>query len=157
MAKRPSRPARAAPEGLPPAPVARPGFAVGLDLVDVPRFARLLERRGDALERRLFTPAERAYAEKRHDRLDVLAVRVAAKEAVMKALGTGWGAGLKWTDVEVEGGGRAAPTLRLHGKAAARAQALGVTIAISLTHAGATAAAVAVALPNPSKRGQTPN
>jgi holo-[acyl-carrier protein] synthase len=130
----------------PPAPPAA-AFAVGLDLVDVPRFSRLLARRGDALERRLFTPAERAYAEKRRDRVDVLAVRVAAKEAVMKALGTGWGGGVKWTDVEVVGGGRAAPVLRLYGKAAARAGAMGVTVAISLTHAGTTAAAVAVAFP----------
>jgi holo-[acyl-carrier protein] synthase len=139
------------PPARPAAPAAAPaGFAVGLDLVDVPRFARLLARRGDALERRLFTPAERAYADKRRDRLDVLAVRVAAKEAVMKALGTGWGAGVQWTDVEVEGGGRSAPALRLHGAAAARAAALGVTIHISLTHAGTTAAAVALAVPRPA-------
>ena len=149
MPRRPSSRVNAAA----PAPPA--GFAVGLDLVDVPRFARLVARRGDGLERRLFTPAERAYAQKRRDRIDVLAVRVAVKEAVMKALGTGWGAGIKWTDVEIEGGGRAAPTLRLHGKAAARAKALGVTIAVSLTHAGTTAAAVAVALPNAKRRGRT--
>src|SRR5205814_3161771 len=115
-------------------------YAVGLDLVDVPRFSRLLARRGDALERRLFTPAERAYAKTRRDRLDVLAVRVAAKEAVMKALGTGWGAGVKWTDVEIVGGGRAAPVLRLHGKAAALAASRGLAFSISLTHAGTTAA-----------------
>ncbi len=134
----------ATPRSSPP-----PGaFRVGLDLVDVPRFALALARHGEGLGRRVFTPREWAYAATRGaDRPSVLAVRFAAKEAVFKALGTGWGRGVGWRDVEVAGGGRSAPALVLSGRAAQIADALGVRLEISLSHAGATAGAVAIAFP----------
>jgi len=121
--------------------------AVGLDVVDVVRFRETLQRSGDGLERRVFTPAEWAYAATRADRVDVLAARFAAKEAVMKALGTGWGAGVSFLDIEVLGGGRSKPELHLHGKAAELVAARGLLVSISLSHAGTTAAAVALATP----------
>ena len=138
MAKRPT---------LPRAEPAAP--RVGLDLVDVPRFSLAVARRGDAFRRRVFTDGEWTYAGTRAERDRVLAARFAAKEAVLKALGTGWGRGISFKDVEVVGGGRAAPTLVLHGAAKRRADALGVTLAISLSHAGTMASAVALALPTP--------
>jgi holo-[acyl-carrier protein] synthase len=124
-----------------------PSPRVGFDLVEIARFARVLERRADAFRRRVFTDAEWSHAEARPDRASVLAARFAAKEAVMKALGTGWGAGVSWREVEVAGGGRSKPALRLHGRAAAIAAARGVRVEVSLSHDGPTAGAVAIAYP----------
>jgi holo-[acyl-carrier protein] synthase len=123
---------------------------VGLDLVEVSRFARALARHGEGLRRRVFTEAEWAYAATRGaDRPAVLAVRFAAKEAVLKALGTGWGRGVGWRDVEVVGGGRSAPRLRLAGRAAELAEARGLEAEVSLSHAGDVAGAVAYLRPRP--------
>jgi holo-[acyl-carrier protein] synthase len=118
---------------------------VGFDLVEIARFARALERHGEAFRRRVFTDAEWRHAAARPDRASVLAARFAAKEAVMKALGTGWGGGVGWREVEVEGGGRSRPALRLHGRAAALAARRGVRVEVSLSHDGPMAGAVALA------------
>lgn len=133
----------------PPSPAPSQGpSGVGLDLVDVPRFALALERHGEGLRRRVFTAREWTYAASRGaDRAAVLAVRFAAKEAVFKVLGTGWGRGVGWQDVEIAGGGRSAPALVLSGRAAEIAAERGVRLEISLSHAGAMAGAVAIAVP----------
>lgn len=113
---------------------------VGLDLLDIARLERALERR-PRLADRLFTDGERAYAASRARPGQHLAARYCAKEAVAKALGMRvW----SWHDVEVvEGGERTG--LWLHGAVAERAGELGVDVSISLTHERATAGAVAVA------------
>ncbi|HLM25989.1 MAG TPA: holo-ACP synthase [Thermoleophilaceae bacterium] len=114
---------------------------VGLDLLDIARLERSLERR-PRLAERLFTEAERGYAAERARPGQHLAARFCAKEAVAKALGLrGW----SFRDVEVVAG-EGAPSARLSGAAARRAEALGVQPRISLTHTETTAAAVAVAL-----------
>jgi holo-[acyl-carrier protein] synthase len=118
---------------------------VGFDLVEVARFSRVLARRGDAFRRRVFTDAEWRHATDRPDRDAVLAARFAAKEAVMKALGTGWGGGVSWVEIEVEGGGRGAPRLRLHGRAAEIASERRLRVEVSLSHDGPSAGAVAIA------------
>lgn len=112
---------------------------VGIDLLDVARLERALERR-PGLAQRLFTDDERAYAAG-HVRPGLhLAARFCAKEAVAKALGlTRW----SFRDVEVVATG-AAPRVRLSGEAARRADELGVTAAVSLTHTDTTAGAVAM-------------
>ena len=108
---------------------------VGIDLLDVARFERALERQ-PRLAERVFTDAEREYAAGRARPGMHLAARFCAKEAVAKALGlTGW----SFTDVEV-----AAPELRLSGTVAARAAELGGELAISLTHTDEVAGAVAI-------------
>ena len=113
---------------------------VGVDLLEIERLERALERR-PRLAERLFTDAERAYAGSRARPGQHLAARFCAKEAVAKALGLdGW----SWRDVELLGGD-GPPELRLYGAAAARAQQLGVQVSVSLTHTGRDAAAVAVA------------
>ena len=108
----------------------------GVDLCEVDRLkAALLSSHGDRLRERVFTPAEIAYAESKASRFERYAARFAAKEAGMKALGTGWRGGIAWRDLEVGhlAGGR--PTLRLHGKAAEIAERMGVTdIALSMAH-----------------------
>ncbi|MBV8462436.1 MAG: holo-ACP synthase [Acidimicrobiales bacterium] len=116
---------------------------VGVDVVDPVRFEQVLARR-PALEERVFTPAERELAVGAQ-RLSRLSTRFAAKEAAWKALGVGMGAvGLR--DVEVVGGGDEAPSLSLHGRAAALASRSGVRRwHLSLTHTERTAIAFVVA------------
>jgi len=113
---------------------------VGIDLLEIARLERALERR-PRLAERLFTDAERAYAAGRARPTMHLAARFCAKEAVAKALGlTGWSFG----DVEVVPTG-AAPQVRLTGGAASRARELRADVALSLTHTDSMAGAVALA------------
>jgi holo-[acyl-carrier protein] synthase len=112
---------------------------VGVDLLEVARLERALERR-PRLAERLFTDAERGYAAARARPTMHLAARFCAKEAVAKALGlTAW----SFRDVEVIAT-EAAPEVRLSGSAAARAAELGVSASVSLTHTAGIAAAIAV-------------
>ena len=118
---------------------------IGIDAVEIERFRRLLERRPGAAER-LFTDGERAFGARWKDPAPRLAVRFAAKEAVMKALGVGVGA-FAFRDVEVVSEASGAPSLVLRGGAQALAQRLGVRDwKVSLTHTDSVAHAVAVAL-----------
>jgi holo-[acyl-carrier protein] synthase len=107
----------------------------GIDIAEVPRIREVIERHGDRFLRRIFTEGEIQYCESKANRVERYAARFAAKEAGMKAIGTGWNHGVRWRDIEVarKPGGR--PTLLLHGKAAEFAAKLGTTnIALSLTH-----------------------
>lgn len=115
----------------------------GIDIVEVPRIVAALDRWGDRFLERIYTPAERQrYA----TRPMSLAARFAAKEAVMKALGTGI-RGVSWKDIEVLPDRRGKPTLTLCGRGEARANALGIEVwEISLTHSRNTAIASVVAL-----------
>jgi holo-[acyl-carrier protein] synthase len=116
---------------------------VGIDLLEVERLERALERR-PRLAERLFTDAEREYAAGRARPVMHLAARFCAKEAVAKALGlTAW----SFRDIEVVATD-AAPEVRLSGSAAERASALDLTAAVSLTHTEVTAGAVALAVPS---------
>ena len=113
---------------------------VGIDLLEIERLERALERR-PRLEERLFTEGERAYAQTRARPAMHLAARFCAKEAVAKALNLrDW----SWRDIEVLGGGDGPPEVRLAGTAAARAGELGAAVVISLTHTRGVAGAVAV-------------
>jgi holo-[acyl-carrier protein] synthase len=115
-------------------------MGVGIDLLEIERLERALERR-PSLAERLFTDAERAYAASRARPAMHLAARFCAKEAVAKALQLReW----SWRDVEVLGGGDEPPSIRLTGAAERRAAELGATVAVSLTHTRGMAAAVAV-------------
>jgi holo-[acyl-carrier protein] synthase len=107
----------------------------GIDLAEVPRIAASIERFGDRFLHRVYTEGEIRYCESKANRLERYAARFAAKEAAMKALGTGWNHGVRWRDVEVsrQPGGR--PAITFHGKAAEFANRLGaVHVALSLTH-----------------------
>jgi holo-[acyl-carrier protein] synthase len=119
---------------------ASPDPAVGIDLVEVDRIERALERR-PRLAERLFTDAELEYSRSRRRPARHLAARFAAKEATIKALG----APVPPHQVEVEGGGRERPSLHLHGKAAELAHERGLDLDVSLTHTGELAAAVVIA------------
>jgi len=104
---------------------------VGIDIVEIPRIQRVLERWGERFLQRIYTPQEITFC---HGRSPQLASRFAAKEAVMKALGTGI-RGVGWREVEVVRARGRAPSVQLHGRAQRRAQALGIAeLALSLTH-----------------------
>jgi holo-[acyl-carrier protein] synthase len=117
-------------------------IGMGVDLAEVERIRGAIERHGEPFLRRVYTAAEREYCEKFKNKYERYAGRFAAKEAAMKALGTGWRRGVRWVDFEVvrEKGGR--PTIRLHGEAKKIAEELGVKrIALSITHTEAQALA----------------
>jgi holo-[acyl-carrier protein] synthase len=119
-------------------------IGLGVDAVDVERFRHLLIRR-PGLAQRLFTEAERAFLSARIDPVPGLAARFAAKEATMKALGSGIGS-MRFVEVEVLGERSGAPRLEVSGLAARRAEALGVSrFHVSLTHTESLAAAIVVA------------
>ena len=107
----------------------------GIDIAEVPRIRKAIERFGDRFLQRVFTPAEILYCDSKANRAERYAARFAAKEAAMKAIGTGWSHGVRWRDCEVTRmpGGR--PTLTFHGKAAEFAAKLGAKhAALSLSH-----------------------
>jgi holo-[acyl-carrier protein] synthase len=107
----------------------------GVDLAEVDRVRAAVERFGKRFVERVFTPAEIAYVERKANRYERYAARFAAKEAGMKAIGTGWRRGVRWQDFEVANLPSGKPTLRLHGQAARFAERLGVkSVALSLTH-----------------------
>jgi holo-[acyl-carrier protein] synthase len=110
-------------------------IGLGVDIAEVPRIKATIERRGEPFLRRVFTPSEIEYCERFKNKFERYAGRFAAKEAAMKALGTGWRGGVRWVDLEVvrEPSGR--PTMALAGEAAKIAAQLGVKrISLSITH-----------------------
>ena len=110
-------------------------LGTGIDLAEVPRIRAAIERYGTRFVERIYTPSEIAYIERKANRFERYAVRFAAKEAGMKAIGTGWKGGVVWHDFEVTNLPSGQPTLQLHGVAATRAQQMGVRrVSLSLTH-----------------------
>jgi len=117
-------------------------IGLGVDIAEVPRIKAAIERHGQPFLRRVFTPNEIEYCERFKNKFERYAGRFAAKEATMKALGTGWRRGVRWVDLEVvrEESGR--PAIALAGEAAKIATALGVKrISLSITHTEAQALA----------------
>jgi holo-[acyl-carrier protein] synthase len=134
----------------PPATGHSSGLTTGVDLIEISRIARAVERWGDRFAGRVWTPAERAYCA---GRSQSLAVRWAAKEAAAKALGVGLRGlgsssdGVAWTDIEVGRDPNGRPWLLLHGAAAERAAGLGIAEwSLSLSHSGGLAIALVVGL-----------
>ncbi len=118
---------------------------IGLDVLESARMSRALERHGERFAVRVFTTGERADCSGRHDMAQAYAARFAAKEACLKALGTGWSRGLFLKDVEVVRAEGGAPSLRLRRQAAERARELGARrFHVSLTHQASVAAAVVI-------------
>jgi len=121
-------------------------LSVGVDLVEIARLEDVMARRGERFTGRVFTEGERAYCEQRPRPAVHYAGRFAVKEAVLKALRTGWVKGITWQDVEVESGPGGAPSARLSGGALARAQEMGLQqLHISISHTDQYAVATAIA------------
>lgn len=127
-------------------------LGIGVDVCEVARIRRAVERA--RFVERVFTAGERAYCEARKKgRCESYAARFAAKEAVMKALGTGWGEGVSWQDVEVVREADGAPVLRLHGAAAALARTRRLRRwHVSLSHSAGVAMAWVIAEDGPPVR-----
>src|SRR5689334_11298736 len=107
----------------------------GVDIAETSRIEQVIKRHGDRFSRKVFTPAEAAYCEKFKNKAERYAARFAAKEAAFKALGTGWGNGVHWVDVEVTHLASGKPELVLTGRALEVARTLGVTHAsVSISH-----------------------
>ena len=118
---------------------------MGTDLVEVARVREAIERHGRRFIDRVFTAGEIAYVERKANRYERYAARFAAKEAGMKAIGTGWRRGVRWHDFEVTNLPSGKPTLALHGAAGDFAAKLGVkNIELSLTHTAVQAMAVLI-------------
>lgn len=119
----------------------------GVDLVEVARIRAMVEEHGQRFLDRCFTPGEQAYNAESRRRFEHLAARFAAKEATLKALGTGLTGGIAWTDIEVVSSATGAPGLVLRGAAAAAAGARGASSwLISLSHTETHAMASVIAL-----------
>jgi holo-[acyl-carrier protein] synthase len=123
-------------------------IGIGLDATDIPRVRKTVERFGDRFLNRIFTAGELAYCMRKRDPAESLAARFAAKEAAMKALGTGHTQQVLWKDIEVVRG-FGAPQLRFHGGAARRFQALGSNASlVTITHSDSVAIAQVVIMHN---------
>jgi holo-[acyl-carrier protein] synthase len=118
---------------------------LGVDVVEIRRIRQALKHQGERFIRRIFTEAEQEFCEARRDPAPHYAVRFAAKEALFKALGTGWAKGLRWQDVEVARREQDAPILVLSRAAERQSQELGTrSIHLSLSHSDDSALAVVI-------------
>ncbi len=110
---------------------------LGLDIAEIDRIEAAITRHGAPILERLYTPAEVAYCESHRNNFERYAGRFAAKEAAMKALGTGWRRGVRWRDIEIIREPSGKPSLALRGAAKQIADGLGVkNISVTITHSG---------------------
>lgn len=122
-------------------------LGIGTDIVECIRIARMIETHGEVFLTRVFTGREIRYCQERKRATEHFSGRWAAKEAILKCLGTGWRKGMCWTDIEVRNNGEGAPKVYLGGAAKERAETLGIAdILISISHCRAYATAQAIAL-----------
>lgn len=122
-------------------------IAHGIDLVDRPRIKQMVQRHGERFLNRVYTPKEQQYAESHRDKIEKLAGRFAAKEAVLKLMGTGWIGKIAWTDIEIVNNSAGQPEVTISGEVERIAEKLGITqISVSITHTANFAIASAIAL-----------
>jgi len=118
---------------------------IGVDIVSIERMRHALERHGERFVKRIFTTAEQEYCRTHRDPAPYFAVRFAAKEALFKALGTGWAQGITWVDAEVRRNEQGVPSLVLSGKAEEISGNLGArAIHVSLSHSEENAIAFVI-------------
>jgi holo-[acyl-carrier protein] synthase len=119
--------------------------SVGIDIVDIDRFRKVLERQGERFVNRVFTAGEQDFCRRRLDVAPHYAARFAAKEALFKALGTGWARGVTWLDAEVKRAERGAPEMVVQGQAGKLLTGLKCrSIHISLSHSEVSAIALVI-------------
>ena len=122
-------------------------IAHGIDLVDFPRIEEMVKEHDKRFLDRVFTTAEQAYADSNKNRIEKLAGRFAAKEAVLKLLGTGWRGKIAWTDIEIINNPAGQPLVTVSGEVKRLVDKLGIKqISVSITHTANFAIASAVAL-----------
>lgn len=122
-------------------------IAHGIDLIDCPRIEEMVNRHDQRFVDRVFTAGEQAYAQSNKNVIEKLAGRFAAKEAVLKLMGTGWRGKIAWTDIEIINNSLGQPEVTVRGQVKKIADSLGIRhISISITHTANFAIASAVAL-----------
>lgn len=110
-------------------------LGIGIDMEDVERIRLVVDRHGDRFLHKVYTPGEIAYVEDKANRYERYAARFAAKEAAMKALGTGWNHGVQWKDLEIVNSPDGCPSLKLDGGALSRAMQMGYRrTLVSMSH-----------------------
>ena len=120
-------------------------IGTGVDVVEIARFRKVMERLKDRFILRVFTPAEQKFCNAHRDPVPHYAVRFAAKEALFKALGTGWARGVTWLDVETLRERQDAPAMTLHGEAQRLSTSMGVhKVHLSLSHSEQWAVAMVI-------------
>jgi holo-[acyl-carrier protein] synthase len=122
-------------------------LGIGTDIVECPRIGKMIEQYGELFLRRVYTAREIRYCQARKHAIEHFAGRWAAKEAILKAMGTGWSRGIAWTDVEVRSGENGQPQVMVCGVAKEVARERGIAdILISISHCRTYATAYAVAI-----------
>ena len=122
-------------------------LGIGTDITEVLRVAQMIERHGELFVGRVYTAAEIDYCRSRRMATQHFAGRWAAKEAVLKAIGTGWRRGISWRDIEVRNTAAGRPVARLQGGTLEIAEKLGIRcVLVSISHCRSHATAYAVAL-----------
>ena len=122
-------------------------IGIGTDITETLRIAQMIERHGELFINRVYTPDEIEYCQSRKESTQHFAGRWAAKEAILKSLGTGWVKGISWRDVEVRNAGGGQPFVHLHGGALEASDQLGITqMLVSISHCRSHAIAYAHAL-----------
>ncbi len=125
-------------------------IGIGTDIVECARIAKMIERHGEQFLERVYTPKEIAYCSSRKQATQHYAGRFAAKEAVLKALGTGWSNGIEWTDIEVRSDPNGKPRVAFGGRAREICEQQRVEeMLISISHCRSHATAYAIALATP--------
>lgn len=133
-------------------------IGIGIDIVECERIGKMIEKHGDHFLQRVYTPQEIAYCVGRKAADQHYAGRWAAKEAVLKALGTGWAHGIQWVDVEVVNQQGGKPNIVLSGKAFEISQQLGIErLLISISHCKSYATAYATAIGTPTEQTEIDN
>ena len=122
-------------------------FGIGTDIIECLRIAQMIERHGELFINRVYTPNEIDYCSSRKAATQHYAGRWAAKEAILKAMGTGWARGIRWRDMEIRNDAGGAPSVALGGGARDACEKLGITrVLISVSHCRSHATAYALAL-----------
>jgi holo-[acyl-carrier protein] synthase len=122
-------------------------LGIGTDIVECLRIGRMIERHGELFLTRVFTVRELRYCQRSKHATEHFAGRWAAKEAVLKCLGTGWSKGLCWTDIEIDNDPAGKPAVRLHAATRQYAESIGIRdVLITISHCRAYAVAYALAL-----------
>ncbi len=125
-------------------------LGIGTDIIECPRIGKMIEQHGELFLRRVYTEREIRYCQSRKHAIEHFAGRWAAKEAVLKCLGTGWSKGLCWTDIEVANDPSGRPRVRLHAATRDHARRQGIgDVLISISHCRAYAVAYALAVGDP--------
>ncbi len=128
-------------------------IAHGVDMVECQRLGEIVGRQGDRFLHRVYTDVERAYCAGKKREMEHLAGRFAAKEAVLKVLGTGWSGGIAWTDIEIRNTESGQPFVRLDGRCREIAEGLGIArILISISHIATHAIASAIGVSDDFRR-----